>query len=440
MSRQSAQLARDIGFYGFAFIVLNGMIGAGIFALPSRIAANAGVLSPWLFLAVGALFILLVLSFAELASYFRETGGQVLYVNYAFGRVAGFSTGWLLYLSKIMAFAANVNVMATYLALLVPWVGTAIGKIVLLAGFCGFLTVANVLGVKDGVRTMGVLTVFKLAPLLLLIVLGSKYVNGEVLIPADFPIIEHFGATILLIVYAFLGFESSLVTAGETARPRRNIPRALIVTIAATALFYFLITLVYIAVLPQGGTDKSTLVDLGRTLAGPVGAVLITLAAVFSVASNLSVSVITTPRLTLAMAEHDTLPAWFGRIHERYATPHNSIIFYGVVVFIFAVSSSFAMLAIAASLSRVLTYLACVVALPIVRRKSSAEMAKHAFRLPFGYTIPLIGALICIWMVAQAELESWRMLGALLVVGLGLYAIARWSIAADDSTGPDQAS
>lgn len=433
MSRQSEKLARDIGIYGFAFIVLNGMIGAGIFALPSRIAANAGLLSPWLFLVVGALFILLVLSFAELASYFRDTGGQVLYVNYAFGRVAGFSTGWLLYISKIMAFAANVNVMATYLALLVPWVGQGVGKIGLLAVFCGFLTVANVLGVKDGVRTMGVLTVFKLAPLLLLIVLGVRYINGDVLIPGDFPVIEHFGATILLLVYAFLGFESSLVTAGETARPRRNIPRALIFTIVATALFYFLITLVYIAVLPQGGIDKSTLVDLGRALAGPVGAILITLAAVFSVASNLSVSVITTPRLTLAMAEHDSLPAWFGRIHEKYATPHNSIIFYGVVVFIFAATGSFAFLAIAASLSRLLTYLACVVAVPVIRKKSSADMAKHAFRLPFGNTIPLIGAVICVWMIAQAELKSWLMLTALLAVGLVLFAVARKTLVSDDT-------
>lgn len=434
MTKQSGQLVRGIGIYGFAFIVLNGMIGAGIFALPSRIAANAGLLSPWLFLVVGALFILLVLSFAELASYFRETGGQVLYVGYAFGQAAGFSTGWLLYLSKIMAFAANVNVMATYLALLIPFVGAGAGRIALLAIFCGGLVIANVLGVKDGVRTMGILTIFKLAPLLLLIVLGAKYVNGDVLIPADFPVIEQFGATILLLVYAFLGFESSLVTAGETENPRRNIPRALILTIVATAIFYFLITLVYVAVLPQGGTDQATLVDLGQTLAGPVGATLVTLAAVFSVASNLSVSVITTPRLTLALAEQHSLPAWFGRIHDRFGTPHNSIIFYGIVVFIFAATGSFVFLAIAASLSRLITYLACVLALPKVRKKSDAEMARHAFRLPGGYLVPSIGAAICIWLISQAKLESWLMLGGLLVVGLCLFVLEKKFLRSGEAT------
>lgn len=431
--RQSGKLVRDIGFYGVAFLVLNGMIGAGIFALPSRIAANAGVLSPWLFLVVGALFILLVLSFAELSSYFRDTGGQVLYVNFAFGRAAGFSTGWLLYLSKIMAFAANTNVMVNYLALLVPSVGSGAGRVALIAAFCGLLTLSNVLGVKDGVRTMAVMTVFKLAPLLLLVILGLKYVNGDVLIPADFPVIEQFGATILLIVYAFVGFESSLVTAGETANPRRNIPRALVLTIIVTAVFYFLITLVYLAVLPEGGSDKATLVDLGRELAGYWGALAITLAAVFSVASNLSVSVITTPRLTLSMAEHHTLPAWFARIHDRFGTPHHSIIFYGVVVFIFAATGSFVFLAIAASLSRLLTYLACVIALPVVRRKSDADMAARAFRMPGGYTIPLIGALICIWMIAQARLESWLMVAALLVVGLVLFGVERLILKSEDA-------
>ena len=191
--------------------------------------------------------------------------------------------------------------------------------------------------------------------------------------------------------------------------------------------------LVYLAVLPEGGSDKATLVDLGRELAGYWGALAITLAAVFSVASNLSVSVITTPRLTLSMAEHHTLPAWFARIHDRFGTPHHSIIFYGIVVFIFAATGSFVFLAIAASLSRLLTYLACVIALPVVRRKSDADMAARAFRMPGGYTIPLIGALICIWMIAQARLESWLMVAALLVVGLVLFGVERLILKSEDA-------
>jgi amino acid transporter len=91
------------------------MIGAGIFALPGKIAVNAGMLSPWLFLVVGVLFISVVLTFAELSSYYEQTGGPVVYATEAFGPFAGFSTGWAIYLSRMTAFAANANVMAVYL-------------------------------------------------------------------------------------------------------------------------------------------------------------------------------------------------------------------------------------------------------------------------------------------------------------------------------------
>ena len=93
-AHQASSLRRDIGFFGASFLVLNSMIGAGIFALPGKVAVNAGLLSPWLFLLVGLLFLSVVLTFAELASYYDNTGGPVIYATEAFGPLAGFSTGW----------------------------------------------------------------------------------------------------------------------------------------------------------------------------------------------------------------------------------------------------------------------------------------------------------------------------------------------------------
>ena len=108
-SNDAAKLKRDIGLFGATFLALNSMIGAGIFALPGKIAINAGMLSPWLFLVVGALFISVVLTFAELSSYYDETGGPVLYATTAFGPFAGFSTGWAIFLSRTTAFAAMAS-------------------------------------------------------------------------------------------------------------------------------------------------------------------------------------------------------------------------------------------------------------------------------------------------------------------------------------------
>jgi len=180
MTAQKARLIRGIGIVGGAFLVLNGMIGAGIFALPSVLAEKAGVLSPWLFLGAGLLIIMVVLTLAELSSYFRESGGPALYATRAFGPLTGFSTGWLYYVSRASAIAANSHVMAKYLGALWPWFDTATGHAVVIVVVCGTLTFVNVIGVKGGVRTLAFFTFFKLIPLLILIGLGLQHVSPAV--------------------------------------------------------------------------------------------------------------------------------------------------------------------------------------------------------------------------------------------------------------------
>ena len=119
--KENATLIRGVGGIGVALLALNSMIGAGIFALPAAVAAKAGDPSHWLFLGIGLMFITIVLSFAELSSYFKTSGGPILYTTVAFGRVVGFGTGWMFYVSRATAFAANITVMAIYLGAIWPW-------------------------------------------------------------------------------------------------------------------------------------------------------------------------------------------------------------------------------------------------------------------------------------------------------------------------------
>ena len=205
---------RGIGFAGLIILVLNSVIGAGIFALPAAISARAGVLSPWLFLVVGLLVITIVLTFAELASYFKDSGGPVLFTTTAFGPLVGFSTGWILFISRMTAFAANTTVMAVYLGAVWPWFSGGIGRTLLIVVVCSALTLANYVGVKDGVRTMAVFTFLKLTPIILLIVLGLQYVGADTLFPAAMPTIDDLGGTTLLLIYAFVGFESATIISG----------------------------------------------------------------------------------------------------------------------------------------------------------------------------------------------------------------------------------
>jgi APA family basic amino acid/polyamine antiporter len=422
---KGVQLRRDIGFFGAAFLVLNAMIGAGIFALPGKVAVNAGMLSPWLFLAVGVVFLAVVLTFAELASYFRESGGPVLYATHAFGPLAGFGTGWILFLSRMTAFAANANVMAIYLGSLFPWFGDGAGRAAVISVVTLGLTYANILGVRDGVRTMGVFTIFKVLPLILLVLLGLQHVTAGTLIPSASAVIGDLGGTTLLLIYAYVGFESMAVTAGETSEPRRTLPRALMRTVIGTGILYFLIVLVFISVIPADTYADATLVDVGRLLAGPAGAVAITLAAVFSIGGNLAGTMIAAPRLIFALGENRLLPAWFGHIHPKYATPHNSILVMGGLALLMALTGSFVELAVASSLSRVLSYILCIASLPVIRNRASDEMRARAYRIRGGYAIPLVGLAICLWLTAQANSDNWRTVGMLLAVGFVLYAVER---------------
>lgn len=424
MTDTGSSLLRAITPFGAALLVLNGMIGSGIFALPGTVSATTGNWAPWLFIAVGLSFITIALAFAELASYFRETGGPVLYAGTAFGPLAGFTAGWLLWLGRVTAMAANLNVVVIYLGPVWPAIADGVGRIAFIATASALLVIANIVGVKQGVRAVAVFTVLKLAPLFVLVAVGLTYVGAEAM-PGPAPSVGTLGAAALLLIYAFVGFEAALVTAGETKNPRRSLPRALVFTMIATGLLYWLITLVYVAVLPNGGAEKKTLADVALVLGGTVAATVLTFTVVFSVAGNMASAMVTTPRLTFSMAENQWLPKWFGHVHAKFATPDNSILLFGVMVFIFTASSSFVFLAAASSLARILIYILCILALPKLRKTLAPEALEEAYRPPGGMFIPGIALILCVWACTQAALTTWALVAGIVAVGLGLFWIAR---------------
>ncbi|MDH4054321.1 MAG: APC family permease [Gammaproteobacteria bacterium] len=425
--RLPVHLKRDIGIFGASFLALNAMIGSGIFALPGKVAVNAGLLSPWLFIVVGALFITVVLTFAELSSYYDRTGGPVLYATDAFGPLAGFSTGWAFYLSRMTAFAANANVMAIYLASLHDVFAGDTAKVVIITVATVGMTWANILGVRDGVRTMAVFTFLKITPLVLMILLGFQYVTGATLIPGGPLVVEELGGTTLLLIYAYIGFETVGVTAGETSNPKKTLPKAYVGTMLATTLLYFLVVLVFVSVIAPDNYSSATLVDVGRTLAGPFGAIAITLAAVFSIGGNLASSMLAAPRIIFSMAENRMLPEWFGHIHSKYATPDRSILLMGAMALFMALTGTFVKLAIASSVLRLLGYIVCIASLPAVRRNADDDARARAFRLKGGYAVPFIALVICFWLLAQSEQHSWITVAVLLGVGWLFYALERWA-------------
>jgi len=194
--------------------------------------------------------------------------------------------------------------------------------------------------------------------------------------------------------------------------------------------------LAYISVLPDAGASGATLIDVGRELMGPAGTILITFAAFFSIGGNLSSIMLAVPRLSFALARDRLLPKWFGKIHDEYSTPSNSILFLGALGLAFALTGTFEYLAAASSLTRLIGYVLCIAALPIIKKRATTEEKAEAWRLKGGYIIPAAGMILCLWIAAQSTAESWKVTGALLAAGLVLYAIAaqrraRWQAQPD---------
>jgi len=423
MTNNKETLNRDISKLGFAAIALNGVIGAGIFALPAVAAARSGNLSPWLFLFCAVLIMTVVLCMSRAASFFDETGGPIQYAGKAFGPFAGFQTGWLYYIGRLSAMAANIKLMVIYAGWF--WTPLESGMIHNLAVVFIFavLTLVNVAGVRNSMMVIYLLSAMKLVPILLLATVGLAYVQPELLINTGIPDFSSFGETVLVLLYAFVGFESATVLAGEARNAQRDIPRALTYTVLVITVIYFAIQLVSISVLPDLANSKTPLADAAVVVLGSTGAILLTLGAVFSIGGNCHSSMLSAPRMTYAMAYMGTMPAWFGKVNQRFRTPVNSIVFYAVVGLALALSGSFIWLAVVSTLARLLCYILSVAALPVLEK--TLQPSEHEFRLPGGRLIPGIALLLCVWLSTFASMTQWATTIGFFVMGSVLFFFSR---------------
>jgi amino acid transporter len=350
---------------------------------------------------------------------------MVVYANETFGRFAGFQTGWLYYLSRIAAMGANTNALLTYAVVFAPGVGDGAARLGLIGAIWIAFTAVNIVGVKGAVRTLNIVTIAKLTPLVLLVAWGLVAFGGSIPAPQIPANADSAGEISLLLLYAFIGFELTTLTAGETRNAKSALPRALIGVIVAITTLYFLVQLAYVAIMQGRTPDGAPLAAAAETLAGPWGAMAIAIAAIVSIGGNLFASSIATPRLTFAMGEERSLPSWFAAVHGRFGTPVNSILVFGLIVGALSMSGAFVWLAIMSSLARMIVYLICTAALIKLRRDAPKR------ERPLGETIvrwaaPALAAGLCLWAIAQAKPDAWLFLTAFVGVGCVLYVLSRW--------------
>lgn len=401
-------------------MVLNGLIGAAIFGFPASVAANSGGWAPIIILLVGAAMLPVLLVMARLAALFDGTGGPILYVESAFGKNAAFQIGWMQVLSTTAAAAANVNLLADYaLRAWGPAGNEAMAHLAIVLMALMLVFVVNLNRTSGVARTLGILSVLKLLPLVLLVVLALPTAIGgngaahpaEQWSPA---------AAALLSAYAFVGFEGALTLAGEARNPRRDMPRALVLVFVTVTLLYALIVWGYVATTYVPGTmEKAPLAAMAAILIGTAGVAIMLATAATSIFANVLNNILFLSRRLLALEALDGLPAWLGRVHSANAVPRNAVTFIMLVVAALSLSGGFAALAVLSVASRLIVYLGCIVALPVIERQRG--LAGSTLR----NALLVAAAATCLFLIAGSELVSWLAMLAAALAGGVIFMITR---------------
>jgi APA family basic amino acid/polyamine antiporter len=415
------KLVRAIGRWTLAALVLNAILGSGIFGLPKDVAKYLGHDAPWAYLLAAAGIGLIMACLAEVASQFPQTGGLYLYAREAFGRFAGIQMGWLAWLVRLTSTAANANLFVIYLSHFWPEASQPGPRAAVLTLLLALPAAANVRGVNTGAKLNNLMITAKLIPIALFIASGFLLLRGP--LPAEAPAGSgEWLAAMLALMFAFGGFEAAVTPMGEARDPRRDAPFALFVGLVTCAAIYTLVHLVVMRALADPSATDRPLAAAAQVFLGGAGATLISLGALLSTFGWLSGAMVSVPRLTFALAEGRDFPPFFAAVHSKFRTPHVSIVIYAVLAWALALYGSFLWNAILSAVARLFTYgLVCGALIVLRRKKTGAD----AFRLPGGEMIAMLGMAFCAVLIAQMNRQHLIIMFFVAIVALGNWLWAR---------------
>jgi basic amino acid/polyamine antiporter, APA family len=421
----SEQLKRELGKWALTAIGVNQVIGSGIFRLPADLAASAGGWSPFLVGGVGLASLLIALCFAEVSSRFEATGGSYIYTRAAFGRFLAFEVGWMLWFVRVASWASVLNVMALSLAFYWPGFTEGIPRAVLITGVVVAFAIINILGIRLSSLVVNLFTIGKLLPLLIFVAIGLFFMDGERLQPTGAVPMVDLATGALLLIFAFGGYETVPVPAGEAKDPRTAVPFALVMTVVSVTIVMVLVQIVALGTLETLEGSTTPLADAAGRFMGPMGAALLTIGAVISTSGNSMGQALSGSRSLFALAEQGDIPRFFGYVHPSFRTPLTAILVTCAVSLVLALSGTFVALAAASAVARLLVYVAtCAATMRLRGAAFAGEVRPATFKLPGGPLIPILAILISLSILFGATQTQLISGTAALAVGAVLYFIA----------------
>src|SRR6266513_1042599 len=334
--RVDHQLVRGIGIPALTANIIISTIGAGIFVLPAAMSRALGPAAPVAFVCCAIAMVLFVTCFAIAGSRVSLTGGLYAYVEVAFGRYVGFLAGMLYFLTALGAVAGVVNVLANSIALVIPFLGGPLMRIVVMLAVYGVLVFINIRGVRKGAGAVTVITFAKLLPLLLFICVGIFFIHPQNLSWSAWPGRKALGDSVILLICAFVGIEVALSPSGEVKNPARTVPRSAYLALVITTIIYLMIQLVAQCTLGPDLANHSDapLAESAATFLGNLGRMVLLAGASISAFGFVTSDILSSPRMIFAFGRDGALPQFFAHVHPRYRSPDVAIITYAALAFL----------------------------------------------------------------------------------------------------------
>ncbi len=415
--RYSVAFIRSIGRWSMTALVINSIIGASIFGMPTELIRLLGRASPIAAFLTALIISIIAACMAEVASQFTEAGGAYLYVRTAFGRFAGLQVGWFWLLATISGGAGSANLFVQYFSSLWRPAGFGWMRMGIMGLLIAIPTAANYIGVRTGAALSNALTIAKLLPLCVLVIAGlAHFSKGPHLISAtEF---THPGAAawlnaFLLLIFAYSGFENTLAPAEEVREPRRTVPFALATGLLVCASLYALIQFVTVATI---GTNTAAhplaVADTASILLGRNGFMFVALGVMISTYGWIAGDILTSPRIVYSFAANGDAPAFFAKLHPRFKIPALAIVVYAVAVWVLAVSGTFLWVAAVGGASALILYSGVCASLIRLRR---LQPHAPALRVPFGPVLAIAAILISLALISTLDSRQVLLIIATIV-------------------------
>ena len=394
--------AKKLGLFSMILLGINSIIGSGIFLLPGKVYNLAGQNSMFIYIFATLLVLSILLCFAEVGSMFDKNGGAYLYSKKAFGDFIGFEVGTMSWVIRIISWSTLAVGFATALGSFWPESATEY-KGYIAAILVTLLSINSLFGIKSTKIMNNVITIAKLVPLIVFIIVGIFFIKFVNIVPSGNVVNSSMGPAIILVFYAFTGFESFIVASGEMENPKKNLPVALITTIFICAIIYILIQIVCMGILGDRLFENSIpIADASSVFLGNYGKVFISVATLISIFGINIGSSIVTPKCGSARAEEGSLPAFIGKTN-KYGAPYVAIIISLICCIPLVLTGSFEQLAVMSVIARFAQYIPTCLSVIVLRKRTDV---KASFKIPFGPVIPMVAILGSLWLLQQAWAED----------------------------------